>query len=247
MDARVDKLEAQLTAAAEAIDAIHHSLAERDPVEAHIETLTARITELERDAAERKAAMETLTVEKFPEGIETLRAKIDDSQLQVQAKMHKALILNATLFDERTTKIESGCRIMWQKLENLAEDTINLKNETNTKCDTKVDTVAWKETNDVLDAEIKTARDMVHSLRRDVEARWRKLDDILATIRHDITAVETILKEPKDPEHKWHLFFDIFDLAALRAVSRRHVVPSFRLLVDATSPSFDSRAPFCVS
>merc|ERR1739844_573217 len=83
------------------------------------------------------------------------------------------------------------------KEENLTEDIINLKNEMNTKLDTKVDNVAWKEANDDLDAAIKTVRDMVSSLRLDVDARRRKVDEILATIRHDITAVETNLEESK--------------------------------------------------
>merc|ERR1712196_233489 len=81
--------------------------------------------------------------------------------------------------------------------ENLTEDIINLKNEMNTKLDTKVDNVAWKEANDDLDAAIKTVRDMVSSLRLEVDARRRKVDEILATIRHDITAVETDLEESK--------------------------------------------------
>ena len=46
-----------------------------------------------------------------------------------------------------------------------------------------------------MDAAIKTVRDMVSSLRLDVDARRRKVDEILATIRHDITAVETNLEE----------------------------------------------------
>merc|ERR1712093_806990 len=80
---------------------------------------------------------------------------------------------------------------MQEKEENLTEDIINLKNEMDTKLDTKVGNVAWKEANDDLEAAIKTVRDMVSSLRLDVDARRRKVDEILATIRHDITAVET--------------------------------------------------------
>jgi len=38
---------------------------------------------------------------------------------------------------------------------------------------------------------------MVSSLRLDVDARRRKVDEILATILHDITAVETNLEESK--------------------------------------------------
>merc|ERR1740123_952925 len=75
---------------------------------------------------------------------------------------------------------------MQEKEENLTECRINLKNEMDAKLDAKGDSVAlW------------TVRDMVSSLRFDVDARRRKVDEILATIRRDITAVETNLGESK--------------------------------------------------
>jgi hypothetical protein len=86
---------------------------------------------------------------------------------------------------------------MQEKEENLTDDIINLRNEMNIKLDTKVDNVAWKEANDDLDADIKTVCGMVLSLRLDVDARRRKVDEILVTIRHDITAVEMNLEDYK--------------------------------------------------
>ena len=79
----------------------------------------------------------------------------------------------------------------------MTEDITNLKNKMNTKLDTKVDNVAWKEANDDLDATVKTVHDIVSPLRLDVDARRRKVDEILATIRQNITAVETNLEESK--------------------------------------------------
>merc|ERR1711933_534911 len=84
-----------------------------------------------------------------------------------------------------------------ERLESADEHDINLKSEINTKLDTKVDNVAWKDANNDLDAAIKTVRDMFSSLRLDVDAHSRKVDEILATIRHDITAVEKNLEESK--------------------------------------------------
>jgi hypothetical protein len=81
--------------------------------------------------------------------------------------------------------------------QHLTEDIIILKKETNTKLLTKVGNVVGKEANDNLDAYIKTVRDMVSSLRLDFDARRRKVDGILATIKHDITAGETNLAESK--------------------------------------------------
>jgi hypothetical protein len=88
-------------------------------------------------------------------------------------------------------------QLMQEKEENLTEDITNLKNEMIIKLDTKVDNVAWKEANEDLDAAIKTVRDMVLLLRLDVEAWRRNVDVMLATIRHDTTAVETNLEESK--------------------------------------------------
>merc|ERR1711869_180817 len=116
--------------------------------------------------------------------ISTMRLDIGD--IQEALKNH----------DSWMEDVSNTLQQMQEKEENLTEDIINLKNEMNTKLDTKVDNVAWKEANDDLDAAIKTVRDMVSSLRLDVDARRRKVDEILATIRHDITAVETNLEEP---------------------------------------------------
>ena len=60
-----------------------------------------------------------------------------------------------------------------------------------------MDNIAWKEANDDLDAAIKPVLDMVLPLRLDVDARQRKVDEVLATIRHDITVLETNLEESK--------------------------------------------------
>mmetsp|Transcript_41267 Transcript_41267/g.81441 ORF Transcript_41267/g.81441 Transcript_41267/m.81441 type:complete len:320 (-) Transcript_41267:70-1029(-) len=66
-----------------------------------------------------------------------------------------------------------------------------------TKLDTKVDIFAWKEANDALDAEIRTVLNLVYAVRLDAHARSRQVDEILATCRHDITAVETNLEESR--------------------------------------------------
>mmetsp|Transcript_18600 Transcript_18600/g.30504 ORF Transcript_18600/g.30504 Transcript_18600/m.30504 type:complete len:225 (-) Transcript_18600:40-714(-) len=82
---------------------------------------------------------------------------------------------------------------MQEKEDNITEDLINLKKEFITKLDGKVDNMA----NDNLDAAIKTVHDMISSLRLDVEARHRKVDEILSTMRNDITSVETNLEKSK--------------------------------------------------
>ena len=67
----------------------------------------------------------------------------------------------------------------------------------NAKLLTKADDVVWNEVDDDFEAVIKTVRDMVSWPRPSADARRRKVYEILATIRHDIVAVETDPEESK--------------------------------------------------
>ncbi|CAJ1453617.1 unnamed protein product [Effrenium voratum] len=151
-----------------------------DAVNVDLDEMRARVDATHSIITSRQRVEATMTAE-----ISTMRLDIGD--IQEALKNH----------DSWMEDVSSTLQQMQEKEENLTEDIINLKNEMNTKLDTKVDNVAWKEANDDLDAAVKTVRDMVSSLRLDVDARRRKVDEILATIRHDITAVETNLEESK--------------------------------------------------
>eukprot|EP00490_Sorites_sp_Unknown_P025554 CAMPEP_0114654478 /NCGR_PEP_ID=MMETSP0191-20121206/10510_1 /TAXON_ID=126664 /ORGANISM="Sorites sp." /LENGTH=584 /DNA_ID=CAMNT_0001869985 /DNA_START=23 /DNA_END=1777 /DNA_ORIENTATION=+ len=151
-----------------------------DAVNVDLDEMRARVDATHSIITSRQRVEATMTAE-----ISTMRLDIGD--IQEALKNH----------DSWMEDVSNTLQQMQEKEENLTEDIINLKNEMNTKLDTKVDNVAWKEANDDLDAGIKTVRDMVSSLRLDVDARRRKVDEILATVRHDITAVETNLEESK--------------------------------------------------
>merc|ERR1712167_290157 len=151
-----------------------------DAVNVDLDEMRARVDATHSIITSRQRVEATMTAE-----ISTMRLDIGD--IQEALKNH----------DSWMEDVSNTLQQMQEKEENLTEDIINLKNEMNTKLDTKVDNVAWKEANDDLDAAIKTVRDMVSSLRLDGDARRRKVDEILATIRHDITAVETNLEESK--------------------------------------------------
>jgi len=118
--------------------------------------------------------------------VEILTLRLDSGDIQETLKNH----------DTWMEDVPNTLQQMQEKEENLTDDIINL-NEMNTKLDTKVDNVAWKEANDDLDAAIKTVRDMVSSLRLDVDVHRREVDEVLATIQHDITAVEMNWEEFK--------------------------------------------------
>ena len=162
----------------------------------------------ERDMEDFTAVMDAVNV-----GLDEMRARVDATHSIITSRQRVEATMSAEISTMRLDigdiqealknhdywmeDVSNTLQQMQEKEENLTEDIINLKNEMNTKLDTKVDNVAWKEANDDLDAAIKTVRDMVSSLRLDVDARRRKVDEILATIRHDITAVETNLEESK--------------------------------------------------
>merc|ERR1719272_1606792 len=144
-----------------------------DAVNVDLDEMRARVDATHSIITSRQRVEATMTAE-----ISTMRLDIGD--IQEALKNH-----------------DSWMEDVSNTLQQMQEKEENLKDEMNTKLDTKVDNVAWKEANDDLDAAIKTVRDMVSSLRLDVDARRRKVDEILATIRHDITAVETNLEESK--------------------------------------------------
>merc|ERR1719379_2177347 len=101
---------------------------------------------------------------------------VSNTLQQMQEKEENLTEDLINLKNEMNAKLDTKVDNVAWKEENLTEDLINLKNEMNAKLDTKVDSVAWKEANDDLDAAIKTVRDMVSSLRLDVDARRRKVD-----------------------------------------------------------------------
>merc|ERR1712032_991187 len=151
-----------------------------DAVNVDLDEMRARVDATHSIITSRQRVEATMTAE-----ISTMRLDIGD--IQEALKNH----------DPWMEDVSNTLQQMQEKEENLTEEIINLKNEMNTKLDTKVDNVAWKEANDDLDAAIKTVRDMISSLRLDVDARRRKVDEILATIRHDLSSVETDLQESK--------------------------------------------------
>merc|ERR1740133_401061 len=185
------------------LDAVKYDLGElKDMINgakgdtAHVKRI---VLACERDMEDFTAAMDAVNVD-----LDEMRARVDSTHSIITSRQRVEATVTAEIstmrldmgdiqealknHDSWMEDVSNTLQQMQEKEENLTEDIINLKNEMNTKLDTKVDNVAWKEANDDLDAAIKTVRDMVSSLRLDVDARRRKVDEILATIRHDITA-----------------------------------------------------------
>merc|ERR1712205_28201 len=151
-----------------------------DAVNVDLDEMRARVDATHSIITSRQRVEATMTAE-----IPTMRLDIGD--IQEALKNH----------DSWMEDVSNTLQQMQEKEENLTEDIINLKNEMNTKLDTKVDNVACKEANDDLDAAIKTVRDMVSSLRLDVDApgvRWMR-----SWLQFGMTSQQwkRILKSPK--------------------------------------------------
>jgi len=77
--------------------------------------------------------------------------------------------------------------------ENLIEDISILKKEMDTKLDTKVDNVAWKEANYDLDGAVKTVNDMVNLSWSEADARLRALNGRIDLTNKDLAATQESL------------------------------------------------------
>merc|ERR1719390_590863 len=77
-----------------------------------------------------------------------------------------------------------------ERCQQLSGDIAELRDQTQAKLDGKVDIVAWNDMNDDVDASIKTVRDMVSTLRLEVDARRRKVDENLDSIRASVKQVD---------------------------------------------------------
>merc|ERR1712032_286309 len=106
-----------------------------DAVNVDLDEMRARVDATHSIITSRQRVEATMTAE-----ISTMRLDIGD--IQEALKNH----------DSWMEDVSNTLQQMQEKEENLTEDIINLKNEMNTKLDTKVDNVAWKEANDDLAA-----------------------------------------------------------------------------------------------
>jgi len=139
-------------------DALSHEVKDRTALVSMIEDLR---NGLDAEAAERIAADQ--------------RPEVGD--IQEAFKNH----------DLRMNNVLNALQQVQKKKEDLTEDIINLKNEMNTKLDTKVDNVL-----------LCTVRGMCSSLRVDAEAQRCKVDEVLVTIQRDTADIRSNVLEKID-------------------------------------------------
>merc|ERR1719265_1669438 len=158
------------------LDAVKYDLGElKDMINAakgdtaHVKRI---VLACERDMEDFTAAMDAVNVD-----LDEMRARVDATHSIITSRQRVEATMTAEIstmrldigdirealknHDSWMEDVSNTLQQMQEKEENLTRAKKNLKNEMNTKLDTKVDNVARKEANDDLDAAIKTVRDMV--------------------------------------------------------------------------------------
>jgi len=137
-------------------------------VNVDLDEMRARVDSTHSIITSRQRVEATVTAE-----ISTMR--LDMGDMQEALKAHDAWM-------EDVSQSLQECH---ERTGQLSQDILSLRDQTQAKLDGKVDLVAWQEQNDDLDGSIKIVRDMVSTLRLEVDSRRRKVDDALEKMRTD--------------------------------------------------------------
>merc|ERR1719408_803861 len=144
-----------------------------DAVNVDLDEMRARVDSTHSIITSRQRVEATVTAE-----ISTMR--LDMGDMQEALKAHDAWMED----------VSQSLQEAHERCHQLAGDIAELRDQTQAKLDGKVDIVAWNDMNDDLDGSIKTVRDMVSTLRLEVDSRRRKVDDALDKVRADHKAFE---------------------------------------------------------
>merc|ERR1719271_2086551 len=144
-----------------------------DAVNVDLDEMRARVDSTHSIITSRQRVEATVTAE-----ISTMR--LDMGDMQEALKAHDAWM-------EDVSQSLQECH---ERTQHLAQDIVDLRDQTQAKLDGKVDIVAWTDMNDDIDASIKTVRDMVSTLRLEVDSRRRKVDEALSQIRSSVKSLD---------------------------------------------------------
>merc|ERR1712193_438641 len=144
-----------------------------DAVNVDLDEMRARVDSTHSIITSRQRVEATVTAE-----ISTMR--LDMGDMQEALKAHDAWMED----------VSQSLQEAHERCQQLSQDIAELRDQTQAKLDGKVDIVAWNDMNDDIDASIKTVRDMVSTLRLEVDSRRRKVDEALSQIRSSIKSLD---------------------------------------------------------
>merc|ERR1719274_466829 len=144
-----------------------------DAVNVDLDEMRARVDSTHSIITSRQRVEATVTAE-----ISTMR--LDMGDMQEALKAHDAWMED----------VSQSLQEAHERCQQLSQDIAELRDQTQAKLDGKVDIVAWNDMNDDIDASIKTVRDMVSTLRLEVDSRRRRLDEAFSQIRGNIKTLD---------------------------------------------------------
>merc|ERR1719393_58064 len=142
-------------------------------VNVDLDEMRARVDSTHSIVTSRQRVEATVTAE-----ISTMR--LDMGDMQEALKAHDAWMEDVSQSLQETH----------ERCHQLSLDIAELRDQAQAKLDGKVDIVAWNDMNDDIDASIKTVRDMVSTLRLEVDSRRRKVDEALSQIRSSVKSLD---------------------------------------------------------
>jgi len=152
-----------------------------DAVNVDLDEMRARVDSTHSIITSRQRVEATVTAE-----ISTMR--LDMGDMQEALKAHDAWMED----------VSQSLQEAHERCQQLSQDIAELRDQTQAKLDGKVDIVAWNDMNDDIDTSIKTVRDMVSTLRLEVDSRRRKVDEALTQIRSSIKSLDEKVDHEND-------------------------------------------------
>merc|ERR1719231_1726992 len=144
-----------------------------DAVNVDLDEMRARVDSTHSIITSRQRVEATVTAE-----ISTMR--LDMGDMQEALKAHDAWM-------EDVSQSLQECH---ERVSGLGQDILSLRDQTQAKLDGKVDISGAAETESQLDSAIKTVSNLVSTLRLDVDARRRKVDELMEKQRTSLRSFE---------------------------------------------------------
>jgi len=186
------------------LDAIKYDVSELKDLMNGAKSDTAHVKRIvlacERDMEDFTAAMDAVNVD-----LDEMRARVDSTHSIITSRQRVEATVTAEIstmrldmgdmqealkaHDAWMEDVSQSLQEAHERCYQVAEDTAELRNQTQAKLDAKTDITAWNDMNDDIDSSIKTVRDMASALRLEVDSRRRKVDETLSQIRGEIGQV----------------------------------------------------------
>merc|ERR1719313_986980 len=115
----------------------------------------------------------------------TVTAEISTMRLDM-GDMQEALKAHDAWMEDVSQSLQEA----HERCQQLSQDIAELRDQTQAKLDGKTDIVSWNDMNDDIDASIKTVRDMVSTLRLEVDSRRRKVEEALNQVKSSIKSLD---------------------------------------------------------